>query len=213
MRKILLPVIGILFAFTSNAQISKGSIFLGGGFTVSSQENENTGNLPNSWSTHNFIIDPSIGWALKKNLILGAGPSYGSFTAEDNSNASQKRHAWGINVFIRKYMELGKNFYLFGEGNLNGFKADGEDKSNQVLVNKVSGYGITLGFSPGVSYAVNKRFQVEAGIGNLFYIGYNSSKTEYFNSPNKTKSKSFGAGANISGFSPFSLGFRFLVAK
>jgi len=214
MRKILLSVLAsLLFAFCLNAQISKGSILLGGGFTVASSKNENSNYNPNSRTSRVININPSVGLAIKKNMIVGAGPSYSNYYSKDNTDQFQKRHAWGINAFIRKYLELGKNFYLFGEGNINASKGNGEDKSNFGLISKTSGYGLNMGFAPGVSYQVSKRFQVEAGIGNLFYVGYNVSKSEYYNPATKTTSKSFDAGANISGFSPFSLGFRFLILK
>ena len=69
MRKILLAIItASLFVNSANAQIKKGSIFLGGDISGSTQKTKTGGITTNKQNGIN--ISPVFGKAIKDNLVL-----------------------------------------------------------------------------------------------------------------------------------------------
>jgi len=65
-------------------------------------------------------ITPVAGIAVKQNLVVGFSLSYAHNKDNLNTvNYETKSESYGAGIFIRKYVPLGKGFYLFGETGLN----------------------------------------------------------------------------------------------
>src|SRR5450432_3887500 len=114
MQKIFyLFIFFISFSLVSNAQISQGSVLLGGDIDFNSQKTHSTDAI-NTSNNSNFSFNPSIGKAIKDNLVLGFDASYGhvqnSSDAGGGNTSTAKTDTYGLGVFLQKYFPLGKGF-------------------------------------------------------------------------------------------------------
>jgi len=168
--KILLTVFLLISLSAIQAQIKKGSILLGGTLAL---ETEKTNNPGESRQT-TFFISPSIGKAIRDNLIAGVDLMFSTTenTGETNFNVNYK--GYGAGFFLRKYAPLGKNFYLFGDARLGG--SYNKNKSEQLGTggsgSYSEGYNINLRVYPGISYSVSNKLQVELGLPSLINANY-----------------------------------------
>jgi hypothetical protein len=223
MKKVLLfAIIALLSSSILKAQISQGSVLLGGGVNISNTKYEND-NLPIADKTHdnNTSINPAIGIAIKDNLVFGIALNYGHSENTTNSSPMQirkiKYNAYGAGVFLRKYLPLGKNFYLFGQGDLN--YTNNKQSDNYIPSSGFSatqkGWNSSLSFSPGISYALTKKFHLETSLSNLLALRYEQYRFNTLSNGTQTSQerRSFGFNSNASPLSNFNIGFRFLFAK
>jgi hypothetical protein len=136
----------------------------------------------------------------------------------DDEASANKIKNYGVGVFARKYKSLGKDFYLFGQLDL-GYDYSSNTQSviiNQIPdVHKVRTYSIGIGVSPGISYALTRRFHLEVMFTDVFSVNYMTSKKEsvthhYLIEPKKN---SFSANSNLSlnGINSLGIGVRFLI--
>jgi len=213
-KKILLIVI-ICTVFTAvDAQIKKGSLLLGGqlGVTSLSTKSVNSGDQKNSYVN----ITVSAGKTIRENLLLGVSLLYSYNSTGANLPYTQQQNGYGAGVFVRKYKTLGKGFYLFGQGSVNGQYNTGRYRNYYNVPNydnDTKGYDLAASFYPGVSYAISHHFQIETGFSNLIYIDYNHSKMTAFSGsfPSPSTTSSFTAGSSLSNYSGFVVAFRFLL--
>ena len=117
MKKILLSLL-LLFTITLiQAQIKKGTHFLGGSLGIYSEKT--TSDTGANITSDFFTFTPAYGRAVKDNLIFGgdlivlSGSYRNRFNIED-------RKSYGAGIFLRKYIDLGKKFYFFTEGRFSG---------------------------------------------------------------------------------------------
>src|SRR4051812_14967137 len=117
MNKILpLALLCLFFSSATDAQIKKGSLLLGGDISFSKNKGSYDYQPSYDYSTKGLTLNPSLGVAIKENTIVGAGLSYGkTWFQSSNSNSDRKSDGKGAQLYIRKYMPLGKGFYLFGQ--------------------------------------------------------------------------------------------------
>lgn len=211
MRKTLLFLFACLFINSFvQAQIKKGTILLGGNISAGSSKFEIKSPLHSEQKSHGITINPSIGFTIKENLVLGGGGIYG-YSSSKESNSKSTNNLYGAHIFLRKYLTLGKGFYLFGDGSVYFNKSKNDNTSNGLKTSTAKTTSIGMSFYPGISYAVNNRFHLEVGLNNLAYINYQNQK--YTAGSNSTESNSFNLGTSISGAVPLSVGFRFLLGK
>jgi hypothetical protein len=220
MRKVL------LFAFTAmvvssvaNAQINKGTVLLGGNIYLGNNKFE--GSTPTSYEktkATNIGIFPSVGVAIKPNTILGISLRYSQwkYTSVQYSG-DHKNKNYGTEVFLRRYLTLGKGFYLFAQPGVYFYRAiqDTRYYSSSEEINKSWNTGINL--YPGISYAVNKRFHLEAGLGNIANLSYSENKKKSKQLSNgqtsTSKGSEFSVSSSLSSNSPINIGFRFFLSK
>jgi hypothetical protein len=217
MKKILtLSIIAIFsFSLTSQAQINKGSIMLGGSLGGNFNNVKNPDTV--SGKSNSFSISPAIGFAVSNNTIVGFSLLYGLNTNKDALN-DQKSHFYGAGIFARKYKLVAKDFYLFGEAQLmytyqtynysanNYGGGEYDSKSNNIALN----------ITPGIAYSLTHSIQLEAGLQNLLSVGYSSTKenAEEPNNPDyKTNGVNFSSSLSPISLSGVSLGIRFLINK
>jgi hypothetical protein len=192
-----------------NAQITKGSLWLGGNLGFSSSKNDNGQNSKQS----SYNISPSVGTAVKQNTIVGLQLN---FTHDHNaySSSEQTNSNSGGGIFLRQYWEIVKRFSAFGHFT-GTYSSINQTNESQNYKNEVKGWSIGVGASPGVSFEVNKWFQLEAGFYNLFYLNYSNknNKTTIPSGQSSYDGHSVSAGINLENASNFNLGFRFLIKR
>ncbi|MES1221420.1 MAG: outer membrane beta-barrel protein [Bacteroidota bacterium] len=213
----ILPLVAILFSFSSlNAQITKGSLFLGGNINVSLSHPKADDNSEN-YNADNFNFSPTIGKVIKDNLVFGAGLTY-AYTKYSygpaNNISSQKVNSYGANIFLRRYSTIGKGFSIYLEGSLGGNYSKSDNTPNLNSNNfKRTSFG--LGATPGISYTITKKLQLETGLSQVFGIAYSHEKGDkggYNNdSPYKNNSFNLYTSLNSNFLSSVYFGFRFLL--
>jgi hypothetical protein len=217
MTKIYLLAVFCFLSLTTIAQIKKNSILLGGDFSYSRNNNQ-VFNYESKNS--NGFLGISIGKAFRQNSVIGisvsAAPTLHSNYIYGNDTFQIKNNNYNAGLFYREYKQLGKDFYFFGNANasyhISNEKAD-HQSANKDTERKRK--GATIGISPGLSYQLFKKLQVELTIPSLISISYFTSKYEDQQFPGTvSKEKSFSISSNLFGNSTLGnlgLGFRFLL--
>jgi hypothetical protein len=209
--KKLYPAFAILFTgFVSQAQINKGAVLLGGGlnFYNSTQKSYVGGVLSTAPPMKSTLvsIQPSAMEAIGKNLLWGINLDF-SYQAQPG-NDDLHYNEYGVGTFVRKYKPLGGGFYLFGQS---GLEFTYGDERTSYPANYAPTYTetknaiISLGFSPGIAYSINSRWQVEMLLSGLFYADYvHDKETDIFGNSigpettNVEKTNGFDFGSNLS---------------
>jgi len=205
--KILLLSVIALTSISVKAQILKGSTYIGGNFSVSAQKSEG-----DHRKGHSFNISPSIGKAIKENLIVGVTLSYGNAKDEYEAPFRESQQTfYGASFFVRKYLNLGSKFYLFGQGSLGGSFSEVEYSTTYGTDSK--SYIVNLSFYPGIAFEINRTFQLEAGLNDLFSVSYQRGKNYPDNTTAKNKFSSFSANSALSSNNWLSVGLRVLINK
>lgn len=168
-KKIYFTIVCISILCIAQAQVKKGDVLLGGGLSVSSDKNQQ------GTSTSSFGIYPSIGIAVKDNLVVGANLQYQHYKYD---YLQTKSDAYGLTAFVRKYKPLGSGFALFLEGDLGfGYQKQTTLQNSNTVSSKDQIYKVMAGFTPGIAYAVSKRVQLEMSFMNMGYASYSHEKS------------------------------------
>src|SRR6476661_4287980 len=110
MKKIYLIICTNFFVLgLVNAQITKGSLWLGGdmGFSISKNE------YGQSVKQTSYSISPSIGTTVKQNMVLGLEANF-THSQYDNSATKQTNATSGGAIFLRQYWQIVNRLYAFG---------------------------------------------------------------------------------------------------
>jgi hypothetical protein len=217
MRKIyLLVFITAGIGFTSNAQISKGSLFLGGSFgAFSSTSKEDT---PSNFESKNsgFSFFPQIGKAIGTNKIAGLTLGYNQSTNKSNFNGQkQESKGYSAGAFYRRYYSLSSRFYLFGQGVLEWRHVNERQENDNALQRTSNNENFNFSITPGISYAASQRIHLEASLNELLALGYQTGKSKNYNatggvSGTSTQKNLYLAG-NGNGFSSITIGIRWIL--
>lgn len=211
MKQTVLLALVILFSFIGsvNAQIGKGSLWLGGGIGYSSSKSDN---LTPETKTTNFNVNPGIGTAVKDNLIVGIDVSYSNevdkaplYVGGGSINETKKYTTYGAGVFARQYVPIVNRLYIFGQARVYYLGGKQTDEYSTVN-NKTENWSTGLSFYPGVSFALTKKLHLESGFNNLFNVSYGQSKNN-----GTVTAKNFAVGATTNNSSYFTVGFRLLI--
>lgn len=224
MKKLYLASSLLFIGLLSQAQINNGTVLLGGGLNFSGSTEKNyIGGVRSSAppTKYTFVsIQPSAMKAIGKNLLWGVNLDF-SYQAQPG-NYDMHYNEYGLGTFLRKYKPLGSGFYLFGQSGL-------EFTYGDQRTSYPPGYGdsytetkdatVSLGFSPGIAYAINPRWQVEILLSDLFYADYeHDMETDLVvnsTGPVSTdveKTNGFDLGSNLSTvFSGLTLGIHYVI--
>ncbi len=204
-------------SLTTVAQINKNSILLGGDFSYS----RNNSQVLNNESKNSYgYLGIAIGKAFKQNSVIGisasASPTLQSNYIYGNDTFQMKNNYYSAGIFYREYKQLAKDFYLFGNADAS-YRISNEKRDHQ-SPNKDyerKRKGATIGVSPGLSYQLFKKLQVELTLPSLINISYFNSKYEDDQLPGTiTKENNFSISSNLFGNSilgNLGLGFRFIL--
>lgn len=210
---LLLFLIAVAFSQLANAQIKKGTIFLGGsvGGGYSSGGTE-----PYKSKQTSVSISPAYGVFTKDNIVWG-GDLYFQHTGiqyyDGVGNSDQKQINAGLGVFVRQYFPVANRFYLYGQAR-GGVNYLHDNNTNANGTTKIRGYGVSISLHPGITYALKRHIYLETGLSNLISVGFNHSKsTQEGTVTTSGKSNSFGFNGNTSGGTEITIGIRFILEK
>ena len=210
-QKITLTTVAFLCcSIIVSAQIKKGSVLLGGQIYYSNSSNEYSPNQSEQ-ANHNTTFSVSVGKAFKENSVYGINLSYGNAAYNNNySNNTYyntKINSYSAGIFYRKYKTLAKDFYLFGEAGASYFDSKNtltDLSGNKLSTTRSTGGQITL--TPGISYQLLKKLQVEITIPNIAGVSYS------VNDQSTVKQTNFAFNTSLNSFALGNLGvgFRFV---
>lgn len=217
--KFSLTLISIITcALTSNAQISKDSRLFGTSIGYSQSKIKSTNVMLTNTKSTSFVVSPSAGIAIKENLVAGIRLDYSKSTEKYNydytSYNNTENKYYGGGVFLRQYVPVVNRFYVFGEGGLSYLISRSKYTQQSTYSGKneikTKGWSTGLSFTPGISYAISKNFQIESGFNSLLNVSYAKSKSSY-ESSQPAKMSAFSGGIGNDNGSMFYVGFRFLM--
>jgi hypothetical protein len=181
MIKIYVTLFIAFLSFSSNAQIKKNSVLVGGALYYNNQHSsyDNTVNQKRESGT----IEVSLGTAFKENSIAGINLSFSPLKETNGQSgfdtATSKSYQYNIGAFYREYKKLAKDFYFFGQ--IDGGAIIGDQTRNFVMSpGKVKGTerGVFIGLTPGISYRIFKKLQFEITIPNIFRLQHLVTKVK-----------------------------------
>ena len=201
-------------AIITNAQIGKGSLLLGGNIGFGKSKQTNSGSDA-AYRQSSFSISPALGFVTADNKEWGIA-LHTSFqkTKASNQPSQNQYNGYGGSVFHRRYLTLGKGFYLFGQAAA-GYRYTKQKYNSMDNVHSVTTRTdlVSVTAFPGVTYAVSKNFHLEAGLNDLLALSYSAQNETTVNggaaSAKKTKNLNFDT--NFSNSNPITLGFRFVL--
>jgi len=176
--------------------IDKGTWSFGGqlSFNLSNSEFESNGSTQES-DNNGISINPEVGYAVQKNLIIGLGLGYSYFDAKSGNNFSDSRNTFSIYPYIKKFIPVNKNLLFSIRGEIQFSKTNFENSNNNFL-NNGNDQGFFIGFRPGISYFISNKLALEANIGAL---GYSRSTRDFdTNNSDKATTNSFSFDFNSS---------------
>jgi hypothetical protein len=202
----------LTLAYTASSQITTGSTYIGG--TISFNNNKEEANNV-ELKSNSFLISPSIGKAIRENLIFGVDLNYLRTEQEFLTAPKLETKGYGAGVFLRKYFPIVNRFFVFGHSNL-GFVITDIDQGTGNTRIEGDGFGVNLGLSPGISYYVGKNLYLEAGFNNLVLIAYNEVKTTQHaanGTTTETKSTDYSLSSSLSNSTDLNIGVRFIIPR
>jgi len=228
MRKLYaLAIVMVCISSVSNAQISKGSTFLGGSvnFSSNSRKDDDLSSIENK--TTNWGVTPQLGKAVATNKIVGVFLHYSTsknqYYSQNSPGSSpilptksnSEGTDYGGGFFYRQYHPFSSRFYVFGQAGLGTTFGKQQSIQNDILTNEQKWTDFGLALTPGFSFAATRKLHLEASLGSLLSLNYNTSTIKEFTPAgdvSKTsKSQSFSANANTNGFSGISIGLRWIL--
>jgi hypothetical protein len=218
MKRIFLSSLAVLIVFLSQAQIKKGTVFIGGNinFYHQSAKTDDSIYLP-AYPSSSFTFYPSVGWAIKDNLVFGIvlGIGYQKNVISNLSpNYYNQQNTYSGGVFLRKYKVLGSGFSLFGQTNLAFDYGKTMYHADTTQSQETKIYGGSLNFYPGVAYSVNRHWQLETGLPGLVHLSYTHLKVTGETPISQTAhyaSNTFNAGTTLSNYFQFSVGLLYII--
>lgn len=205
---LLLSIAAIVLASFANAQITKGSLFIGG--QISGYTNKN-GTGSSSQTQSSFYVSPSVGTAIRQNLVLGVDLLYGHSKNENGLNPDTKGNAFGGGVFLRKYVPIVNKFYFFLQGRA-GYSHEKSKGGSGSFTFSSESNNFNLGLYPGVSYALTKALHIEAGFNNLALLSYSHATSKQTGFPTQNSSSNLSFSTGVSGTN-LSFALRFIIPK
>ena len=217
MRKIILAIFTVsMFVCSANAQIKKGSIFLGGDISGSTQKTKS--NDVTTYKQNGINISPVFGKAIKENLVLGVNAGFGIYKNEypAGGNTNFKTSSYNAGAFLRKYKNIGTSgFYLFVQGGLGGsYMTQKQEGPFTPVFDELKRISVGINAYPGLSYAVSRKLHLETGFNNLLSLYYFHDKRETGNPGSISKTNGFSVASSLNNAtSSLYLGFRLLIGK
>jgi hypothetical protein len=221
MKKIIL-LASLFMSLGAMAQIKKGNTLIGGAISGGTNKSKSTlAGQSDEQRSNSINFYPSIGYAIKKNVVTGIKLALGKSENESiNTNVTTSKSeisVYGGSFFIRNYLPIVGKFQLFAETDL-GYANSKQIGTNGIGINQqkqeTKGNALALNLSPGMAFAVSKKFQLELYLGNILGINYNQSTTKSsLANVTTTESSSSGIGYNLNAaiFNNLSVGFRILL--
>lgn len=217
MKSKILLLLGVVFTSVtiSIGQISPGKFLLGG--SISYNSNKNTQSLQQNLPSHYSNLSSSIqlGKFIRENTAAGFFLSYSYNKNSIQNNPDAINSYYNAGIFYKKYKTLARNFYFFGEGDVSYTNSKNTQVEYQTpnIINTAVSNGGSMSFTPGISYGIWKKLQMELLIPNIFSINYAHVDTKDSNNNLTDKGNLFSANANLNSnlLYNFAVGFKFFL--
>lgn len=209
----------LLFSISASAQIQKGTTQLGVDLSFYGDKSPVINGTTYS-SSDNFNFSPSFGKAIKENLFVGIN----AFCSIRNATASndiyyhydERTKVYGAAIWLRKYYNLSKSFYVFVGGEAGSRKGSSDYlPSTSFGLNKSKSFAVYANMYPGLSYKLGKYFYLDASWSNLVSINYAKQKQTISDSQGTSNtyiSKNYGFSTSIgSTTNPMQFGLRWML--
>jgi len=212
MRKFYVTTaLSVLSFITAFGQIKKGSTYFGPQFSLNSTLIED-GNIDSRQT--GLFTTLYYGKANRDNQIVGAFVSFSGSVSKSGIPSFESKSTFSFGeagMFLRRFKKIGKDLYLFGQGDaaLNyGFGKDTPAAGGPIV--KTNQYGVSASLSGGLSYKVGKSLFLDLNIPDILTISYS-----HFERDNSTEYKrnDFSLSAPIftsSSLGGLGVGFRFI---
>jgi hypothetical protein len=211
-RHLLLAISFLAIVSVSNAQITKGTVLLGGSAGASTYT---TKAFSAKEKERGFTVSPSAGFTVKDNHVLGISLTYGHSTKK-LSDVQSRNDQFGGSLFYRRYLPLGRNFYFFGNGDARYTFSLSKSAPDVLYTSRQEQKTASLTLYPGIAYAVSKRFHLEVVMNDLLACGYTETQHKW-SAPGEPSNydhyKSLSFQTNTSLSTNLVVGFRILLAK
>lgn len=197
-------MIAVAATASLHAQISKGTMMLGGnmGISTSGGTTKVGGTSTDLPKTTELSFNPAFGYFIMDNVSVGLGLGLNSMkttTTTLTTETTTTTKLNGVFVFGRYYKMFTDNFGLFGQLQLGPVfgktTTEAKDLGSGVTVtteNKISGFGASI--NPALVFFPTSRIGLEASFANL---SFNSIKTTDDASPStETKENNFDLSVN-----------------
>ena len=217
MSKYYISVLMLVICVSSNAQITKNSILLGGQLFYYNEKNK-VENL--NQKAEAGTIGISIGKAFKENAVAGINLSFSPLketnylTGSDTVNVTY--HRFDIGAFFREYKKLANDLYFFAQVDgafiMANQKEDYKISPGDVKASQRGGF---ISLTPGITYRIFKKMQLELTIPNILSVQYLVTKFDSENPQVKnSKRQQFMFYSNLNSNTSLGwlgVGFRFIL--
>lgn len=201
MKKMLIAVGLMFFGLAASAQVSKGTVTVGGNVGFRTSKTKDADNR-----STNFSIQPQIGYFLSDKLegYVKLGYTNESESYTDNSAGKNKTDQFGGGIGLRKYFMVSDNVAIFAGPELSYYSGSAKQEpsggSSQKLYDTNT---FNANVNAGVGVFFTKNIGLVAGLGVL---SFESETNKYPNNGGKSTSNSFNLLAKNA---PFALGIVF----
>jgi len=217
MKKHYFAIILLLLSFTVNGQIKKQSIVLGGQLYYYNSKNK-VDTFKSAYNASNISI--SAGKAYKENKIIGITIGFtpinqsNFFNYGDTTNLTYNRFT--IGAFYREYKKLAKDFYFFTQVDAGFSTVNQTENLRSTSGNiKATQRGGSISLTPGVSYNIFKKMQLEITIPNIINFQYLvtkfNSQVPQVKSSTQEEFLFYSNFTNNTGLGFLGVGFRFIL--
>ena len=217
MTKYYFFVLVFFVSVTGSAQIKQSSILLGGQLSYYNDKNQ-IENL--NQKSESGTIGVSIGKAFKENSVIGLNFNFSPVKQTNylnwNDTVDLTYNRFDIGAFFREYKRLAKDFYFFAQLDGAFILANQKDEYSVAPGDvKIKQRGGFVSLTPGISYQVFKKMQLELTIPNVLSMQYLVTKVDSHNLQVKNSRReqiSFYSNLNnTTNVSWLGVGFRFLL--
>jgi hypothetical protein len=219
MRKILsLSCLLLFYCLSAKAQIKKGTILIGGEFGYFKDKTKFEGAGNQLYESGAITLSP--GKAFKENSIAGLSisyyPNHQHYSNFGNDTVDVRYRRYDLGLFYRKYKRLAEDFYFFMEASAAHIRAD---QKNTYSLNpgdvKAKQRGGWISLTPGISYQVFKKLQLEIDIPGILTLQYLVTRIDSRNTQVKTSKEEtvymYSSLKNSTGLGYLGVGFHFLL--
>ena len=182
MKKLFITLSFSVSVLLANAQIQKGTTFIGGnaGFLTAGGETKSGGVSVDDPTSTNFSIAPTGGFYVTDKIAITAGIGFdfaSTKTESGNNETKSTTNLFSVIPGARYNMPITEKFGAFVQGSAQiGF--GGGTNSNTVGGVETSvdqkEFKLDIGIAPGILYFVKNNLAIEASYGRL---GYNTTKS------------------------------------
>lgn len=201
-------IISILCSSSISAQITKGTVTIGGSLSYGTEKTEN---IPDSKIKY-IGIAPAFGIAIKENLVAGIDLEYMTIDGADQRIGTND--AKGAGVFLRKYWNIGKRFYAFGQ--IRAGVRWTEISSNIGLRMNTEEFNTNITLKPGLAFSLSKKVQLETVLLPLFTAQYRKterSTVDWYSIKTGSTKKGFEVNTSLANNTSLAIGIRILLGK